>query len=46
LSKFKFQKKNISYADALGYAMAEKESMRSLTGDQEFENMDLVEFVK
>ncbi len=44
--KLKFHKKNISYADALGYVIAEKENMRFLTGDKEFENMDNVEFVK
>ncbi|HLC91411.1 MAG TPA: PIN domain-containing protein [Candidatus Nanoarchaeia archaeon] len=44
--KLKFQKKNISYADALGYAMAENKNMRFLTGDKEFKDMDNVEFVK
>ena len=44
--KLKFQKKNVSYADALGYAMAENKNMRFLTGDKEFKDMDNVEFVK
>ncbi|MBI3412659.1 MAG: PIN domain-containing protein [Candidatus Aenigmarchaeota archaeon] len=47
-SKFKLEKNklNISYADALGYAMAKSEGMKFLTGDKAFRNMDNVEFVK
>ncbi|MEK6901073.1 MAG: PIN domain-containing protein, partial [Nanoarchaeota archaeon] len=34
--KLKNQKQNISYTDALGYAMARQEGMKFLTGDKEF----------
>ena len=39
-------KRNISYTDALGYAMAQQEGMQFLTGDKEFEHEENVEFVK
>jgi len=39
-------KKSISYTDALGYAIAEIEHMKFLTGDKEFKNFENVEFVK
>ena len=39
-------KLGISYADALGYAMASAESMQFLTGDSEFKGRANVEFVK
>lgn len=45
-SKFKLNHKNISYADALGYAIAYESNMKFLTGDQEFKNIENVEFVK
>src|SRR3989338_10595292 len=46
--KFKIThlKRSISYTDALGYAIAELEHMRFLTGDKEFKDMNNVEFVK
>ena len=44
--KLKNTKKNISYADALGYAIAQTENMKFLTGDKEFQNLDNVEFVR
>lgn len=40
------KKWNISYADALGYAIAEQEGICFLTGDKAFERMQNVEFVK
>ena len=39
-------KKNLSYVDALGYVIAEKLGIKFLTGDNAFENMDNVEYVK
>ncbi len=47
-SKFKLanNKLNISYADALGYAIAKEEGMKFLTGDKVFEGIDNVEFVR
>ena len=47
-SKFKLKhiKKKLSYADCLGYAMAEHYDMKFLTGDKEFENFENVEFAK
>lgn len=44
--KRKYAKNKISYADALGYAMAIQRNMKFLTGDKEFENLEQVEFVK
>jgi len=47
-SEFKInnKKKNFSYADCLGYAIASAYGLKFLTGDKEFENLDNVEFVK
>ena len=39
-------KKSISYTDSLGYAIAEIEHLKFLTGDKEFKNFENVEFVK
>jgi predicted nucleic acid-binding protein len=44
--KMKKEKKNLSYVDALGYAIAEKLGIKFLTGDKAFEGMDNVEYVK
>ena len=46
--KFRKQnkKKNLSYADCIGYIYALRNDMKFLTGDKEFENIDNVEFVK
>ncbi len=46
LIKLEHKKKKISYADALGYAMALENGMRFLTGDIAFKNLEDVEFVK
>jgi uncharacterized protein len=43
--KREHRKKGISYCDTLGYAIAEIEGMRFLTGDKEFKNVENVEFV-
>ena len=45
-SKFKLKQKNISYTDALGYAIAYENNMTFLTGDKEFKDIENVEFVK
>ena len=37
---------NISYADAVGYAISQKRKLRFLTGDKAFKSLDNVEFVK
>ncbi len=44
--KFEHKKQNISYSDALGYAIAIKEGMKFLTGDNAFKSIKNVEFVK
>ncbi len=44
--KLEMTKKNISYTDALGYAIAEKEGLKFLTGDKEFQHLSNVQFVK
>lgn len=44
--KLKHARENISYVDALGYALAQEEGMRFLTGDEKFETIENVEFVK
>jgi predicted nucleic acid-binding protein len=46
--KFKKQnaKKNLSYIDCLGYIYAKMHKMKFLTGDNAFNGMDNVEFVK
>lgn len=44
--KLAHAKAKLSYADALGYAMADQEGMRFLTGDQAFQHITNVEYVK
>ena len=46
--RLKLKKKghNVSYADALGYYLALKNKLKFLTGDQEFEGLDCVEFMR
>lgn len=44
--KLEHSKKRLSYVDALGYAIAEIEGLRFLTGDREFERIKNVEYVK
>lgn len=39
-------KSNISYVDAVGYAVSKKHGVKFLTGDSEFEGLDNVEFVR
>ncbi len=40
------KKRNLSYADCIGYIYARQNDLVFLTGDKEFENMPNVEFVK
>lgn len=44
--KLRYKAHDLSYADALGYALAYLEGMRFLTGDKEFKEMENVEYVK
>lgn len=44
--RLKHLKQNISYADALGYAIAQDRGFLFLTGDQQFEKLPNVKFVK
>ncbi len=43
--KLKYKKSDISYVDALGYAIAEVEGMKFVTGDRAFKGIKNVEFV-
>jgi uncharacterized protein len=47
-TKFKqtHKKRDLSYADCLGYIIAKDLGIKFLTGDKEFENFPNVEFVK
>lgn len=40
------KKKNLSYADCVGYIYAKKHNMKFLTGDKEFQHLENVEFMK
>jgi predicted nucleic acid-binding protein len=40
------KKRNLSYADCIGYVFARKNKLKFLTGDEQFRNFDNVEFVK
>lgn len=40
------KKKNLSYADCIGYVYARRNGLKFLTGDKEFEHLENVEFVK
>ncbi len=44
--KQKYKKRDLSYADCLGYAFAKQRNLRFLTGDSKFEDVENVEFVK
>ncbi|MEK6859936.1 MAG: PIN domain-containing protein [Nanoarchaeota archaeon] len=47
-SKFRqiYKKRDLSYADCLGYIIAKDMGIKFLTGDKEFEDLPNVEFVK
>ena len=40
------KKKDFSYADAIGYIYAKQNNLKFLTGDNGFENLENVDFVK
>ena len=44
--KFKHKRKKLFYVDCIGYIMAKKYNAKFLTGDNQFENLENVEFVK
>ena len=44
--KLKYRKDKLSYTDCVGYALAFELNIKFLTGDQKFETMPNVEFVK
>jgi len=46
LFRFKNKKKNLSYVDCIGYIFALENNLKFLTGDDAFEGMENVEFVK
>ncbi len=46
LFRYENKKKNLSYADCIGYIAALKKGFVFLTGDKQFENLENVEFVK
>jgi uncharacterized protein len=41
-----YKKRELSYADCLGYIIARESHIKFLTGDKEFEDLTNVEFVK
>lgn len=47
-SKFRqiHKKRNLSYADCLGYVIAKDMNVKFLTGDKEFKDLENVEFIK
>ncbi|MDO8508491.1 MAG: PIN domain-containing protein [Nanoarchaeota archaeon] len=44
--KFKLNKRNLSMADCIGYCFAKQLGIKFLTGDNQFKDMENVEFVK
>ncbi|MBS3086491.1 PIN domain-containing protein [Candidatus Pacearchaeota archaeon] len=44
--KNQLNKRNVSMTDCIGYCFAKQLGVKFLTGDNEFENLDNVEFVK
>lgn len=42
----KYKKRDLSYADCLGYVIAKQLNIKFLTGDKEFKDLPNVEFVK
>jgi len=45
-AEIRLGKKQLSYIDALGYAISQRRKLQFLTGDQEFKTMEGVKFVK
>ena len=46
LFRFMHKKKKLSCADCIGYGVAKERNIKFLTGDEQFRNIDNVEFVK
>ena len=44
--KQKYKKRDLSYADCVGYAFAKAKNMLFLTGDSDFKDLENVEFVR
>ena len=44
--KFFYKSRKISMADAIGYIIAKKRNIKFLTGDQQFKDLENVEYVK
>ena len=44
--KIEHAKKELSWADCIGYAIAQQEGLKFLTGDSQFKGMPHVKFVK
>ena len=44
--KLKINRRDVSYVDCLGYTLAKKLGVKFLTGDEQFKDMENVEFVK
>jgi len=44
--KFKLLKQRLSFVDCIGYILAKRHNAKFLTGDENFRNMENVEFVK
>jgi predicted nucleic acid-binding protein len=44
--KLKYKKRGLSYTDCLGYVISKEKEIKFLTGDQEFKDLENVEYVK
>ena len=44
--KFKFSKRDLSMTDCIGYELAKQLGIKFLTGDEQFKDMENVEFIK
>ena len=44
--RFHYKKRDLSYADCLGYVIAKELGIKFLTGDNQFKDLNGVEFVK
>ena len=44
--KLRFKDRKLSYVDCIGYIIAKKMDIKFLTGDNQFKDMENVEFVK
>lgn len=44
--RFFYKKRDLSYADCLGYVIARELGIKFLTGDEQFKDMSNIEFVK